>query len=265
MIGKYKLSIIILLTSILLSGCASYKKTIYLQNEAEMKPEQGQLYDFRIMPKDKLQIVISTTDPQASAPFYRKIGQDKENPYTSQYISQQGNLLEYLVDNQGYIEMPVLGRIFVSGKTTRECEGTIRELLKPYLKETPLVTVNTSNFKISILGEVNRPGTYTISNEKVTIFEALALSGDLTLNSVRDDVQLLREDEQGRRRIIHLNLNESSITNSPYFYLQQNDVLYVKPNKARVRNNEITTNTSAWFTLLSMVTSVTSLILAITR
>lgn len=259
-----KLSIVVLLM-LVFTGCASYEKAIYLQNENEMDKSVAQLYDFRIKPKDRLQIVISTTDPEASAPFYRKIGFDRDNVYASQSVSQQGNLLEYLVDNSGNIELPVLGKIQVEGKTIRECENQIRDLLKPYLKEIPLVTVNASNFKVSVLGEVGRPGTYTINDEQVTIFEALALAGDMTLNSVRDDVQLLRADERGHRTIVHLDLNQANITESPYFYLQQNDVLYVKPNKARVRNNEFTNNTSAIFTLLSMITSVTSLILAITR
>lgn len=260
-----KISRLLVLTLLvtLITSCASYQKTIYLQNETQLDTTSTKLNDYRIKPKDRLNIIISTTDPQASAPFYRKIGRDMNSTY--QNYNQPSNLYEYLVDNAGYIELPVLGTVQVMGKTIRECEAEIRELLKPYLKETPLVTVTTTNFKISVLGEVNRPGTYTISDEKVTLFEAVAMAGDLTLNSIRNDVQLLREDAQGQRHIYHINLNEANVANSPYFYLQQNDVIYVKPNKARVRNNEITTNTSAWFTLVSFVTSLATFILAITK
>lgn len=248
-----------------LAACSSYHKSLYLRNDQTINQNvEGQLYDFRIMPKDQLTIVVSTTDPSASAPFYRKLGQDKENG-SSNLNSQNANLLEYLVDNQGEIDFPVLGKLKVVGMTTRECEALLRERLKPYLKETPLVTVSTSNFKFSVLGEVNSPGTYSVDNEKVTLFEALAQAGDMTLFSVRNDVQLLREDSVGRRYVVHLDLNDAAITQSPYFYVQQNDVIYVKPTKAKVRSNTFNNNASMWLTILGVLTSVTSFVLALTK
>lgn len=260
-----KLYLLFFLLPFVLTGCSSYEKSLYLQNDAVINQStQGQLYDFRIMPKDLLTIVVSTTDPAASAPFYRKLGRDKEGGSTPM-SSQNTNLLGYLVDNNGEIDFPVLGKIKVTGMTTRECEALLRDKLKPYLKETPLVTVSSSNYKFSVLGEVNAPGTYTVKDEKVTIFEAIAQAGDMTLFSIRDDVQLLREDSEGRRQVIHLNLNDANITQSPYFYLQQNDVIYVKPTKAKVRTNTFNSNASMWLTLLSVLTSVTSLVLALTR
>lgn len=261
-----KLYLLFFLLPFVLTGCSSYEKSLYLQNDAVINQStQGQLYDFRIMPKDLLTIVVSTTDPAASAPFYRKLGQDKNNGGNSTMGMQNANLLGYLVDNNGEIDFPVLGKIQVIGLTTRECEALLRDKLKPYLKETPLVTVSSSNYKFSVLGEVNAPGTYTVQDEKVTIFEAIAQAGDMTLFSIRDDVQLLREDSEGRRQVIHLNLNDANITQSPYFYLQQNDVIYVKPTKAKVRTNTFNSNASMWITILSVLTSVTSLVLALTR
>ena len=261
-----KLYLLFFLLPLVLTGCSSYQKSLYLQNDAVINQStQGQLYDFRIMPKDILTILVSTTDPAASAPFYRKLGQDKNNGGNSTMGMQNTNLLGYLVDNNGEIDFPVLGKIQVIGLTTRECEALLRDKLKPYLKENPLVTVTSSNYKFSVLGEVNRPGTYTVQDEKVTIFEAIAQAGDMTLFSIRDDVQLLREDSEGRRQVIHLNLNDANITQSPYFYLQQNDVIYVKPTKAKVRTNTFNSNASMWITILSVLTSVTSLVLALTR
>lgn len=261
-----KLYLLFFLLPLVLTGCSSYQKSLYLQNDAVINQStQGQLYDFRIMPKDLLTIVVSTTDPAASAPFYRKLGQDKNNGGNSTMGMQNTNLLGYLVDNNGEIDFPVLGKIQVTGLTTRECEALLREKLKPYLKENPLVTVSSSNYKFSVLGEVNAPGTYTVQDEKVTIFEAIAQAGDMTLFSIRDDVQLLREDSEGRRQVIHLNLNDANITQSPYFYLQQNDVIYVKPTKAKVRTNTFNSNASMWITILSVLTSVTSLVLALTK
>lgn len=261
-----KLYLLFFLLPFVLTGCSSYEKSLYLQNDAVINQStQGQLYDFRIMPKDLLTIVVSTTDPAASAPFYRKLGQDKGTTSSSNVGMQNLDLLGYLVDNNGEIDFPVLGKIKVTGMTTRECEALLRDKLKPYLKETPLVTVTSSNYKFSVLGEVNRPGTYTVKDEKVTIFEAIAQAGDMTLFSIRDDVQLLREDSKGRRQVIHLNLNDANITQSPYFYLQQNDVIYVKPTKAKVRTNTFNSNASMWITILSVLTSVTSLVLALTK
>lgn len=261
-----KLYLLFFLLPFVLTGCSSYQKSLYLQNDAVINQStQGQLYDFRIMPKDLLTIVVSTTDPAASAPFYRKLGQEKGSTSNSSVGMQNLDLLGYLVDNNGEIDFPVLGKIKVTGMTTRECEALLRDKLKPYLKETPLVTVTSSNYKFSVLGEVNKPGTYTVKDEKVTIFEAIAQAGDMTLFSIRDDVQLLREDSEGRRQVIHLNLNDADITQSPYFYLQQNDVIYVKPTKAKVRTNTFNSNASMWITILSVLTSVTSLVLALTK
>lgn len=261
-----KVFCMLMLSTLLVSGCTSYQKSLYLQNEQVLNESlQGQLYDFRIMPKDELTILVSTTDPEASAPFYREIGQNKESSSSSSVGIQDAKLLAYLVDNQGYIDFPVLGNLKVMGLTNRECEALIREKLQPYLKEVPNVTVRTSNYKFSVLGEVNSPGTYTTDAEKVTIFEALAQAGDMTLFSVRDDVQLLREDSTGIRRVYHLDLTQANVAQSPYFYLQQNDVVYVKPTKAKVNSNTFSGNASMWLTLLSVVTSITTFVLALTK
>lgn len=260
-----KLYLLFFLLPFVLTGCSSYQKSLYLQNDTVINQStQGQLYDFRIMPKDILTILVSTTDPAASAPFYRRIGQEKGIQPMQQGM-QNAELLDYLVDNEGQIDFPVLGKIKVSGMTTRECEAVIREKLKSYLNEVPNVTVRSSNYKFSVLGEVNRPGTYTVKDEKVTIFEAIAQAGDMTLFSIRDDVQLLREDNEGRRQVVHLNLNDANITQSPYFYLQQNDVIYVKPTKAKVRTNTFNSNASMWITILSVLTSISTLVIAITK
>ena len=251
---------------LLTTGCTSYKESLYLQNEQVLNQlTQGQLYDFRIMPKDELTITVSTSDPEASAPFYRKLGQSKESGTSTSMGGNNTNMLAYLVDNDGNIDFPVLGMVKVMGMTTRECEAHFRELLKPYLKEVPNVTVRSSNYKFSVLGDVNAPGTYQVDDEKVTVFEALAQAGDLTLSSVRNDIQLLREDSVGRRQVHHLDLTQADVTTSPYFYIQQNDVIYVKPSKAKVHSTTFRENSSMWITLLSLVTSVTSFVIAISN
>ena len=121
------------------------------------------------------------------------------------------------------------------------------------------------NDKISVLGEVKNPGTFTVADERVNIFQALALAGDLTLFSVRDDVQLLREDAEGNKQVVHLDLTDARITQSPYYYLQQNDVLYVKPTKARVRSTSMNENTSSWISWVSLLATITSLVVVLVR
>ena len=265
-IGKKWLMACGFFSLLLTTGCTSYKKSLYLQNEQVLNQlTQGQLYDFRIMPKDELTITVSTSDPEASAPFYRKLGQSKDGGSSSSTGMQDAKLLTYLVDNDGNIDFPVLGMVKVMGMTTRECEAHFRELLKPYLKEVPNVTVRSSNYKFSVLGDVNAPGTYQVGDEKVTVFEALAQAGDLTLTSVRNDIQLLREDSVGRRQVHHLDLTQADVATSPFFYIQQNDVIYVKPSKGKVRSTTFRENSSMWITLLSLVTSVTSLVIAISN
>ena len=119
-----------------------------------------------------------------------------------------------------------------------------------------------TNYKISVLGEVARPGMFTISNEKVNIFEALALAGDLTIWGKRNDVKLIRENAAGQREIIKLNLNKSDIVASPYYYLQQNDILYVTPNKTKAKNSDIGQGTSLWFSATSILVSIANLVVS---
>lgn len=249
------------------TSCTSYKKALYMQDsEVFNETAKPQLYDFRIMPKDELTILVSTSDPEASAPFYRKIGQSPVKNGSNMNMGYEGaKLLVYLVDNEGNIDFPVLGKLQVEGMTTRQCEAMIRERLKEYLNEVPNVAVRSNNYKFSVLGEVARPGTYTSENEKMTVFEALAKAGDMTLFSVRDNVQLMREDAEGKRHVYTLDLTQADIANSPYFYIQQNDVIYVKPSKAKVRSNTFNNNASMWITILGIVTSLTSLVLALSK
>lgn len=241
-------------------GCTSYKRSVYLQTDevSELLQLKNNQYEYRVMPKDELTITISTSDPLASVPFYRKIGQDRTQISSNQGMSN-AKLLDYLVDNEGYIDYPVLGKLQVKGLTTRECEALIRQELQEYLSEVPTVTVRVSNFKVSVLGEVNRPGTYNVEDERINIFQALALAGDMSLHSIRDDVHLLREDSTGRPVTHHLDLTSADITNSPYYYLQQNDILYVKPTKSKVYSSTFNANSSMWTNIVSVALTILSL------
>ena len=170
---------------------------------------------------------------------------------------------QYLVDNEGRINFPVLGTLKVGGLTKSQAEQLIVQNLKPYIKEIPIVTVRMANYKISVLGEVARPGTFTITNEKVNLLEALAMAGDMTVHGVRDNVKLIRETATGKQEIITLNLNKTETILSPYYWLQQNDVVYVTPNKAKARNSDIGNSTSLWFSATSILVSLASLLVTI--
>ena len=136
----------------------------------------------------------------------------------------------------------------------------IKKKLRDYLKGNFIVNVRMVNYKISVLGEVARPNTYTVSNEKVNILEALALAGDLTIYGRRDGVKLIRENADGTKQIMPVNLNDANLIYSPYYYLQQNDIIYVEPNKAKAQNSDIGSMTTLWFSATSILISLVSLL-----
>ena len=251
------------LTVFLLTACQSYKKVPYLQ-DAEVvlySTQNEQLYDAKIMPKDLLTIVVSCTSPELAAPFNLTVA--TQSNAALNYTTTQPVLQQYLVDNEGNINFPVLGELHVGGLTKKATEQMIVEKLKPYIKETPIVTVRMVNYKISVLGEVARPGTFTINNEKVNLLEALAMAGDMTVWGLRDNVKLIREGADGKQQIITLDLNSAETILSPYYWLQQNDIVYVTPNKAKARNSDIGNSTSLWFSATSILVSLASLLVTI--
>ena len=245
--------LLFVVASALLAGCTSYKNVPYMQNPEVVNSyrEDLPLYDAKIMPKDLLSITVNTSDPQAAAPFNLTVQTPLNAALTNINTTTQPTLQQYLVNNKGEIDFPVIGRLKVGGLTKNEAEDLIREQLQPYLKESPIVTVRMANYKISVLGEVNRPGTFTVGNEKVNILEALAMAGDMTVYGVRDNVKLIREDAKGKREIINLNLNNAELVVSPYYYLRQNDIIYVTPNKTKAKNSDIGSSTSIWISAIS--------------
>lgn len=250
-----------------LSSCTSYKNVPYMQDieTVNNSTQNLTLYDARIMPKDLLSITVNTTDPKAASPFNLTVQTPINAALTNINSTTAPSLQQYLVNNEGEIDFPVIGRIKVGGLTKNEAEDLIREQLKPYLKETPIVTVRMANYKIAVLGEVARPGSFTVSNEKVNVLEALAMAGDMTVYGVRTNVKLIREDADGKRSIHELDLTKSDLVLSPYFYLKQNDILYVTPNQTKARSSDIGTTTTTWISATSIMVSIASLIVNILR
>lgn len=249
------------------TGCTSYKNVPYLQNPQVVNDyvKEIPLYDARIMPKDLLSITVNTSDPQAAAPFNLTMQTPVNVGMGSTFTTTQPALQQYLVSNEGDIIMPVIGKLQVVGLTKNEAEAMIRERLQPYLKEEPIVNVRMANYKISVLGEVAKPGSFNISNEKVNVLEALAMAGDMTVYGLRDNVKLIRENAEGKREIISLNLNNAELVTCPYFYLKQNDILYVTPNQTKAKNSDIGNSTTLWFSATSILVSIASLLVTIFR
>ena len=229
-----------------MTSCGSSKSVAYIQNSDSIAYDNSRfLYDAKIMPKDQLTITVNTVNPEASLPYNLLL----QNSYTQGRIlsTTGGTLMPYLVDNEGYINFPVVGRLKVSGLTKSECENLILEKIRPYLAETenPVVTVRMSSYSVSVLGEVARPGSFQVAREKITILEALAQAGDLTIYGVRDKVKLIREDATGKKEIHTLDLTNANIVN---------------PNKVKAQNARVGNMTTLWFSATSILISLTSLL-----
>ena len=248
-----------------LASCNASKKVAYIQGAGEEDMSEYMqstpLYDAKIMPKDLLTITVSATDPEAVKPFNLTV--PSLTTGTSTY--SQPSLQAYLVDNNGQINFPVIGLITLSGLTKSEAEQKVTGLLSKYLKEQPVVTVKFVNYKISVIGEVARPNTFTIVNEKVNIFEALAMAGDMTIWGKRENVKIIREDVSGNKKVVVLNLNDPSVIYSPFYYLQQNDVVYVEPNETKAKNSEIGSATSLWLSGTSILISIATLLINVLK
>lgn len=249
---------------LLFSACGSSEKIVYMEKVDQITKEANKtLFDARIMPKDVLTITVSTIDKGASAPFNLTVLSAGSN----NMLSTQPALQTYLVDNDGTIDFPVIGTISVSGLTKKECETMILEKIRPYLaaSEKPIVTVRMSSYSISVLGEVAKPGSFQVSREKINIFEALAQAGDMTIYGVRGRVRLIREDATGNKEIHMLDLTDANIINSPYYYLKQNDIVYVEPSNVKKQNARVGSMTTLWVSATSILVSMASLIVNILR
>ena len=244
---------------LMMVGCGSSKQVAYWQNidSISLAASKG-LFDAKIMPKDELTILVQTTDPLTSEPFnLRSTGQ----------TSSKNQITGYLVDNDGMINFPIVGKIHVAGLTKTECEDLIKSKIQPYLARTenPLVSVRTSSYRITVIGEVNRPGVIPVSTEKISLVEALAEAGDMTIYGKRDNILLVREDKSGEKHKVRLNMNDANIINSPYYYLQQNDIVYVEPHKVKARNTFFGSNTSIFYSVIGITTSLASLLITVLR
>ena len=251
---------------ILLVSCSAQKRVWYLQDAQPFTPEQiaenGQI---RIKPLDRLTIVVNSKDPELAVPFNSATSY---NSLTGTNISGAANsqaLQMRTVDENGMLEMPVIGKIECKGKTRSELAQAIaKKIIDGGYINDPTVNVQFADMKISVIGEVARPGHYDVTRDKISIFDALAMAGDLTIYGQRENVALIRE-ENGMRTVHYFDLKNPDILTSPYFYLQQDDVVYVTPNKYKAQAGEINQNRSFYISLVSVAVSVATLLVTITR
>ncbi|SMP96110.1 polysaccharide export outer membrane protein [Epilithonimonas pallida] len=210
---------------------------IYMSNHNfDQEVSQARYQGLKIKEGDALTISISAFDELAIKPFNINTMPSTNDPDKS----DKDGTGSYIVSPDGYIKMPVLGRVYCLGMTKKQLKEDLEERLKTYLTD-PLVDIRLTNFSISVLGEVQTPGQKTSNNEKLNLFQALALAGDMNPSADRTNVKLLRFSEETKKdTVIHLDFSEANIVNSPYYYLQQNDILYVEPD----RNKQIAANTT---------------------
>jgi len=218
----------LILLTIVLSSCAtSYKNIPYFQdlNHTNLTDEQVKNYSpLTIQPADIIGINVNSRDPESSTMFnYRVNGNSTEN-------APDNPITGFLVDDKGEIHLPLIGDIKAAGKTTSELRENLAKLLLTYYKD-PVVTVRILNFKVSVFGDVQRPGIYPIQNERATITQALTLAGDLNITAIRN-ITLIREQD-GVRQFIPIDLTSKNVFESPYYYLRNNDEIYVQPDRTK--------------------------------
>ncbi|MEP7318535.1 MAG: polysaccharide biosynthesis/export family protein [Panacibacter sp.] len=232
--------------ALLFASCYSQKNITYFQDLTDTSKIYSQVikesYEAHIQPDDVIEIIVNSINPQATAIF--NLGNN--TPVTAGSATSTNALVTtdvrstalsgFLVNKDGIIDYPVLGKLVVKGLSISQLKDTLARRLDTFLKN-PIVNARLLNYKITVLGEVARPASYILQSERVSVIDAIGMAGDLTIYGKRENVLLVRE-EGGRRNFVRLNLNSSTIFESPYYYLKQNDVVYVEPNDAKVAGSD---------------------------
>lgn len=252
----FKTLLLLAIFSILVS-CGTRKEVVYFQGLSESSEFTPSNYKSIIKPNDLLSIIVSGQDMLTVSPYNRIVPSVAAGNTTSLIAGQQ-QLQSYLVDSEGNINFPTIGKIDVSGLSRLELEDKIYNFVKPSVPNAEVV-VRFLNFKITVLGEVARPGTFTVEDERVTLPQALGLAGDLTLFGERSDVLILR-DNNGVQESHRVDLTDASFLDTEQFYLRQNDVVYVSPNKARANGSSFNQNSPLYVSIASLLLSVIILI-----
>lgn len=246
---------IFLICFLLFSSCGTRKNMVYLQPDSSSISAIYQQFIPRIQPQDILTVAVTASDPKAVIAFNSISGITPSN------ITQQVDMAlrpTYTVDNSGYINLPMLGKVHVAGLTRLEAIEKIRGELTKYIKD-PGVNINYNNFRISVLGEVAHPGSFIVPTERITVLDALGMAGDMTIRGLRTNVMVVREKD-GQKSIHRLDMTKQETLNSPYYYLAQNDIIYVEPNKAQINNSKLGANSNIIVSIAGLIITVISVL-----
>lgn len=237
--------------SLFLFSCASKKDIVYFQPDKVTLEANYALNASKLQPGDILAIAVTADDVRATQPF------NQVSSYAGATGTLQANnpfLPTYIIDEEGYINFPLLGRVSLGGKTRAEAIAYLRGEVSKYIVN-PGISMEIRNFRVTVLGEVRNPGAYTITNDRITLLEALGMAGDLTINGVRKNVLVIRE-QNGQKKEYRVDLTKRNALNSPVYYLAQNDVIYVQPNGAKVQSANYTQTASVFVSLAGVIISV---------
>ena len=266
----------VLSAGLLLGSCSTPKNITYFQDvtQGSLIDPTKQL-DIKVKPEDKLSIIVTTQDPALSNLFNLVQVQTRLGNTTTSTTGAPGNndgrISYYTVNKYGNINFPILGELHIGGMSRYEVAEYIETKLKENnLIKDPIVTVEYINTGLSIIGEVTRPGRYEFNKDRLNIIDALAMAGDLTTNGQRENVMVMRENEDGKQQVYKINLTDlNSIAQSPVYYLQQNDVIYVEPNDKKKRDTTASGNSafnpSFWVSIGSLGVTIATLIITLTR
>ena len=247
-------SVIFIYILLLFSSCASRKDVVYFQDTGNFETlVNDNTFVSRFTVDDLVSIHVSSLNPEASTPFNLYRGAS-EGGFRAEQV-------DYLVDQAGEIDFPVIGKLKIEGLSPEELRVLLRERLSVYLKD-PIINIRLRNFTVTVLGEVLKPGTYPVNGEQITILEALGLAGDLTLRGVRNNVLVIR-DFNGTKVYYRIDLTSKDIIKSPVYYLTQNDVVYVEPNKSGIKETSLDARASIYVSIASVL--ITSTVLLLTR
>lgn len=255
-----------ILLAALLVGCNASKRIIYdfKSNEAVKSVlADGQI---RIKPHDRLTVVVSSQNPELAAPFNTSTSLNSlsVNPMTASSASSTAALQVRTVDDNGMLELPIIGEVKCAGKTRQELAAEIaKKIIDGGYISDAIVNIQFADMKFFVLGEVARPGQFDITRDKITVLEALAMAGDMTIYGNRSNVAVIRRNQDKSFEVFELNFLEGGQMTSPAFYLQQGDVVYVQPNRYKAATSEINQNRTFWLSIVSTLITATSLVLTI--
>ena len=259
-IKNIRITVLVITISTVLFSCGTKEDIVYFQNIDTIQSSKSiNNYSPTIRPDDMLTITVSALDQDAARPFNLPTYSFGSSGLATSRERQE----TYLVDTNGSIDFPVLGKIKLSGLSRVQATDLLKNMLKDYIKN-PIVNIRTVNFKVTVLGEVKQPGSYTIQNERITILEALGLAGDLTIQGERRNVLVIRENS-GKKTYTRVDLTNEEVFSSPMYYLTQNDVIYVEPNDSRAKSSTVGAKTSENLRIISTLVTVAALVVSVTR